>query len=71
MSTPNRLKTHWPEVAGFIQQQWPKISNSAIKNINGNFDVFLKYLKDEYNNFPLEEAIARNKLQEFINTLEK
>lgn len=70
MTTPNRMETYWQEVAVFIKQEWPLISDSAIKKINGNFDLFLKYLQESYNQFPLTEATARNKIQNFLNTLE-
>lgn len=70
MTTPKRIQTHWKEIKGFIKQEWPLISDTAIKKINGNFDLFLKYLKEAYNNFPLEEAKARDKLQRFLNSLE-
>lgn len=70
MSTPNRIQTHWDKVSGFIKQEWPKFSDTTLKNINGDYDQFLKYLKDLYNNFPLEEAKARGKLQSFLNSLD-
>ncbi len=70
MTTPNRLQTHWNEAKTFIKKEWPKISDTALHRINGDFDTFLKYLKETYNNFPLEEARARDKLQRFLNALE-
>ena len=69
MSTPNRMQTHWSEVESFIRKEWPRLTPTAVKNIRGNFDRFLKYLKETYDNFPLEEAKARDKLQNFLNTL--
>lgn len=69
MSTPNRMQAHWNEVEVFIRKEWPRLTPTAVKNIRGNFDRFLKCLKDTYNNFPLEEAKARDKLQNFLNTL--
>lgn len=71
MSTDNRLQDHWNEAKKFIKKEWPRLSDTAIARMNGNFDVFLKYLKESYNNFPLEEAKARDKIQAFLNTLEK
>jgi len=70
MSTPNRLQTHWPEVKQFIKKEWPLISDWSLGKINADFDRFLKYLKSNYNNFPLEEARARDKIQKFLNKLE-
>lgn len=64
------METYWQEVAVFIKREWPLISETAIKKINGNFDLFLKYLQESYNQFPLTEATARNKIQNFLNTLE-
>jgi hypothetical protein len=71
MTTPNRLQTHWDQAKVYIKKEWPKLSDTAIRKINGDFDRFLKYLKDTYNNFPLEEAKARDKIQLFLNSLEK
>jgi len=70
MSTPNRLQTHWTEARNYIKKEWPKISDYQLSIINGDFDRFLKSLKENYNNFPLEEAKARTKIQEFLNNLE-
>lgn len=70
MSTPNRMQTHWSELRNFIKKQWPKISDSQLTIINGDFDRFLKVLQELYDNFPLEEARARNKIQDFLNSLE-
>lgn len=70
MSTPNRMQEHWPAVKNFIRQEWPKLPESAYDRINGNYDLFLKYLRETYNNFPAEEARARSKIQSFLNTLE-
>ena len=70
MTTPNRMETHWEKAAGFIKKEWPLLSDTAIRRINGNFDLFLKYLKETYNNFPLEEARARDKIQRFLNSLD-
>ncbi len=70
MSTPNRMQTHWTLVRAFIKNEWPKISDTSLRQMNGNFDLFLKSLKETYNNFPLEEAIAREKIQIFLNGLE-
>lgn len=71
MSTPNRMQTHWKELATFIKKEWPKLSPTAINTIDGDYDRFLKYLKESYNNFPAEEAKARTKIQAFLNQLEK
>lgn len=71
MSTDNRLQDNWIEAKKFIKKEWPRLSDTAISRMNGNFDVFLKYLKETYNNFPLEEAKARDKIQSFLNSIEK
>lgn len=71
MSIPNRMEYHWEEAKKFIRKEWPLLSETAIKNINGSFDLFLKYLKESYDNFPLEEAKARDKLQRFFNSIEQ
>lgn len=71
MSTPNRMQIHWEASRSFIKKEWPRFSDTTIKNINGDFDRFLKYLQEIYDNFPLEEARAREKLQGFFNSLEQ
>lgn len=68
--TPNRMQTYWSETRAFIQENWPKITDVDLDRINGNFDNFLFYLKQYYNNFPLNEAIARGKLQKFFNAMD-
>lgn len=70
MATLNRLETHWNKAKTFIGQEWPELSPTAIEGIQGNYDRFLKVLKEYYNNFPREEAIARQKLQKFLNRLD-
>jgi len=70
MSTPKRMQTYWDQVKPFIKKEWPRFSDSSLRTINGDYDRFLKYLKQIYNNFPLEEAKARDKLQKFFNQLE-
>ena len=70
MTIPNRMQAHWEKAGEFIKKEWPLLSDTAIRRIHGNFDLFLKYLKDTYDNFPLEEARARDKIQRFLNTLE-
>ncbi len=65
--TPNRLQKHWPKARVFIQQSWPKIGEVELRRINGDFDVFAKYLNEYYDDFPKTEAEARTRLQNFLN----
>lgn len=65
------MQVHWGKVKEFIRREWPDISDTALEKINGDFDLFLKYLKEITNNFPLEEARALDKLQRFMNSLEE
>lgn len=69
--TPNRMETYWPEAREFIKKTWPRFTDVELDRINGNFDRFLFYLREFYNNFPLQEAIARQKLQRLFNALDK
>lgn len=71
MSTPNRMQTYWPDVMAYILTQWPKLSPSVLENISGDFDKFLVHLKEIYNDFPYQEAVARQKIQAFINQIEE
>lgn len=65
------MQLHWGQVKEFIGKEWPKISESALERINGDFDLFLKYLIESYDNYPLEEAKALDKLQRFLNALDE
>lgn len=69
--TENRLETYWPEAQTFIQKHWPKFTAVELAHVNGNFDEFLIQLKRLYNDFPKNEAIARQKLQVFFNKMEE
>jgi uncharacterized protein YjbJ (UPF0337 family) len=70
MHTNNRLQRHWPEVKEFIRESWPKFTDVELSRIHGDFDKFLGYLKEFYDNFPLNEALARDKLQAFLNKMD-
>jgi hypothetical protein len=70
MHTNNRMQRHWLEVKNFIKTQWPKITDVDLTKINGDFDKFLFYLQEYYNGFPLNEALARGKLQGFLNNMD-
>lgn len=70
MSTPNRFQTHWDQAQEFIRKEWPLFSETTIKDIDGDYDRFLGHLKEIYNDFPLNEALARSKLQGFFDQLE-
>lgn len=70
MSLPNRMQTHWPAVKTFIKKEWPLLTETTVDKIAGDFDRFLKCLDETYDRFPLEEAITREKIQKFINSLE-
>lgn len=69
--TENRLETYWQDAQIFIQKNWPKFTAVELSHVNGDFDAFLVQLKRLYNNFPLNEAIARQKLQVFFNKMEE
>ena len=68
--TDNRLQTHWLKVSEFIAQNWPRITSTELKNIDGNYDKFLFYLKEHYQGFPMTEAVARDKILKFLNKLD-
>lgn len=69
--TKNRFQDFWEDTKPFIKQLWPLFTDVELKHINGNYDTFLKYLNELYNNFPATEAIARDKLKKFFNYLEE
>lgn len=70
MSTNTRLQDHWPQMRAFIQENWPKMTNVELDRINGDYDVFIKYLKEYYGGFPLREAQALSKIQSYLNRLD-
>ncbi len=65
-STDNRMQTYWTEARAFIEQNWPRISATELDSIAGNFDKFLFFLNEHYGNFPLNEAVARDKINRFL-----
>jgi len=69
--TDNRMQAYWTETCAFIKENWPKFTDIELNQIDANYDRFLVYLKEMYNNFPKNEAIAREKLQKFYNTLDE
>ena len=69
MNTNNRMQTYWNETTTFIKTVWPQFTDVELGKINGSYDKFLVYLKEFYGNFPLNEAIARDRLKIFYNTL--
>lgn len=70
MTTPNRMQEYWTQVLPFLHEQWPRLTQTDLEEINGDFDVLLKKIKEYYNNFPIEEIRARDRLQAFLNQLE-
>lgn len=70
MHTDNRFETYWNQAKDFIRTEWPKFTDVELNRINGNYDLFLRYLKEFYNGFPLQEAIALGKLQKLFNALD-
>ncbi len=70
MQTDNRFETYFTEASDLIKKTWPKFTDVELTRINGNFDSFLFYLKDFYGNFPMNEAIARSKLQKLFDTMD-
>ena len=68
--TNNRLQRHWREAKPFIKATWPKFTDVELSRINGDFDQFLFYLEEFYGDFPRTEAVARGKLQVFLNDMD-
>jgi len=71
MHTNNRMQRHWQETKSFIKENWPKFSDVDLTRINGDFDKFSFYLKEFYNKFPLNEALARDKLRHFHDKMDE
>lgn len=69
--TNNRMQKNWWDVRGYIAATWPKLNDTDLDRINGNFDRFLEYLREYYGGFPMTEAIARAKLNAVFNDLEQ
>lgn len=70
MHTDNRFETYWNQARDFIRNEWPQFTDVELNRVNGNYDLFLHYLKEFYHDFPLQEAVARGKLQKLFNTLD-
>lgn len=70
---PNRMQLHWNEVQSFLKREWPKLAEVDLEEIDGEFDRLIAKLKDLYGG-PAEitqEAYVRDKLQLFLNDLER
>lgn len=65
--TSNRLQKHWSKARLFIGERWPKITEVELRQINGDYDTFARFLNEYYNDFPRTEAEARSLLQRFLN----
>lgn len=70
MHTNNRMERHWEETKVFIRKTWPKFTEVELSRINGNYDKFMGYLREFYNDFPRSEALARDKMQYFLNAMD-
>lgn len=68
--TNNRMQRHWAETKIFIKSTWPRITDVELNRINGDFDQLAFYLKEFYNDFPRNEAVARDRLQRFLNQMD-
>ena len=69
--TKNRMQTYWEESQVFIKKKWPKFTDVEFKRINGDFDRFLEYLIEFYNDYPRTEAVALDNLNKLYNHLDE
>lgn len=68
-TTPNRLEEHWEEAKLFLRQEWPRLSEVDLEEIQGQYDRLIGKIRELYggNAEIMQEAAIKGKLQRFFN----
>lgn len=68
-TTPNRLEQHWEEAKLFLRQEWPRLSEVDLEEIQGQYDRLIGKIRELYggNVEIMQEAAIKGKLQLFFN----
>ncbi len=71
-TTANRLQTHWGEIQPFLKQEWPRLTQVDLDEINGHYDRLIQKIHELHGggqNIQIEGGI-KTKIQNYINALE-
>ncbi len=71
-TTPNRMQIYWKEVVPFLRQQWPRLTDVDLEEIDGEYDRLISKIKELYDGRVeiMQEAATKGKVQRFLNDLE-
>lgn len=71
LTTPNRLEQHWEEAKLFLRQEWPRLSEVDLEEIQGQYDRLIGKIRGLYcgNIEIIQEAVIKDKLQHFLNKI--
>ena len=69
---PNRMQLHWGSVRGFLQREWPELTDQDLEEIDGEYDRLLQKIREIYGGPDeiTQEAALKDKLQRYLNRLE-
>ncbi len=71
MNMPNRMQSHWSEVARFVKIQWPRLTDVDLEQINGEYDRLVSKITELYRSGSeiTQEAQIKGKIQRFLNNI--
>lgn len=62
----NRIQGNWRQLGGHVQQQWGKLTNDDITQINGDRTVLAGKLQDRYG---ISQIEANRQIDAWANSL--
>jgi uncharacterized protein YjbJ (UPF0337 family) len=71
-TTPNRMQSHWQKVRHFLKTEWPKLTETDLDEIDGEYDRLIHKVKKIYrtgDEIQIEAGI-KGKIQLFLNHLD-
>ena len=68
-TTQNRLEQNWEEAKLFLRQEWPRLTEVDLEEIQGEYDRLIHKIRELYrgNAEIMQEAAIKGKLQLFLN----
>lgn len=72
-TTPNRMQTDWDEVKKFLKQEWPRLTDVDLEEIDGEYDRLIRKIKEIYGGPDgiTQEAAIKGKIKRFLNHREE
>ena len=67
-TTSNRLEQHWEDAKLFLRQEWPRLSDVDLEEIQGQYDRLIGKIRELYggNVEIMQEAAIKGKLLRFL-----